>query len=80
MHRVLPLRTAPSQIMPLLPLWGDPGHHQVSACICLGEKGLNAVTIPGAPFLPNALGAGLQCLVKGSRRVALCRLQGLQLL
>lgn len=77
MHRVLPLRTAPSQIMPLLPLWGDPGHHQVSACICLGEKGLNAVTIPGAPFLPNVLGTGLQCLVKGSRRVALCRLQGL---
>jgi hypothetical protein len=40
MHRVFPLRTAPSQMMASLSRWGELSHHQVSTWVCRGESRL----------------------------------------
>ena len=37
-HSVLPLRTAPSQMMACRPRSGEPGRHQVSTRLCFSEK------------------------------------------
>ena len=37
-HRVLPLRTAPSQRMACRSRSGEPGRHQVSTRLCFSEK------------------------------------------
>ena len=48
MHRVLPLRTAPSQMMACRSRSGEPGSHQVSTRRCLGENTISSTVY--SPF------------------------------